>query len=132
MIESHINPDKALSDAQQQVTPADYTKLIDGLIWRKEEINESFVNKLAELRDEIDGIDREIIEIIAKRMNVAKEIGQYKKENDITILQSSRWEEILDHRKKLGVDKGLTEDFMTELYRQIHKESIRQQSKVMN
>ena len=132
MIESHITPDKALSDAKQQVTPINYGKLVNALVARNQEVTEAFANQLSELRDEIDGIDREIIEIIAKRMNVAKQIGEYKKDNNITILQSGRWDQIVEDRKAQGTEKGLTEDFMTELYRQIHKESIRQQSKIMN
>jgi len=129
MIESHINPDKALSDAKQQVTPENYKLLIESIVQRNPEIAGT---ELDELRDQIDSVDREIIEIIARRMNIAKAIGTYKKDNNITILQSKRWDEIANDRQTQGTSKGLTEDFMTELYRSIHKESIRQQSKVMN
>jgi len=132
MIESHINPDKALSDAKQQVTPEAYKSLINSLVFRKSEIDASSATKLDELRDQIDEVDREIIEIIAKRMEIARDIGEYKKENDIKILQSKRWDSIAKDRSEQGTEKGLTADFMTELYQSIHKESIRQQGEVMN
>ncbi len=130
MIESHINPDRALSDAKQQVTPEDYGKLIESLVLRNPEIKDTTL--LDELRDEIDGVDREIIEILAKRMDIARAIGDYKKKNEITILQSKRWDTIIKDRMEQGKEKALTEDFIQELYNAIHKESIRQQSKVMN
>lgn len=129
MIESHINPDKALSDAKQQVTPMDYQKLIESIVDRNPDVTSADLEKL---RDEIDGVDREIIDILAKRMKIAEEIGSYKKQNNITILQSERWNNIVKDREGQGKEKGLTSEFMLELYQSIHKESIRHQSKVMN
>jgi 3-deoxy-7-phosphoheptulonate synthase len=133
MIESHITPDKALSDARQQVTPERCHEILDGLVRRQTSTNdEIFQHTLDDLRQKIDLVDLEVLDIFAKRMEVATEIGRFKKANGITILQASRWDKIIKSRCRVGVEKGLTKDFIEDLYTAIHKESIRQQAKIMN
>lgn len=133
MIESHINPAKALSDAEQQVTPENYLQLINSIILRHENSNdERFLSVLEMLREAIDAIDKEIIEKLGKRMHVAKEIGLYKKQNNITILQQNRWDAIVRERTEAGIKENLSAEFMSDLYNAIHKESIRKQTEVMN
>ncbi len=133
MIESHITPDKALSDAAQQITPERLIEIKIALLLRDSTTsNEAFLDQLEELRDSIDSVDDRIINILAERMQIARQIGECKKTNNITILQKSRWDEIFTKRKDSGVKVGLTEDFMKDLYMSIHKESIRQQETVMN
>ncbi len=133
MLESHINPSKALSDAKQQVTPERYGEIINSLVMRRTATNDEVAQgSLEDLRATIDGIDREVIEVLAKRMLIASEIGQFKKANGITILQPKRWDAIIRERCNLGKIEGLTEEFMTDLYNAIHKESIRHQTAVMN
>ena len=133
MIESHIDPDKAWSDAQQQITPAVLNELLGSLILRSESTDNVEANQsLTELRDSIDSIDNEISELIAKRMDVATEIGDYKKEHNLTILQPKRWEEIQKKQLKLGIEQGLSVKFITKYLEAIHQESIRHQTAVMN
>jgi chorismate mutase len=133
MIESHINPDAAWSDAKQQVTPAALGKILDGLVVRTvSSENKSFKDTLSVLRDQIDQIDDEVMQKLASRMKISEKIGQYKKENNVTILQVNRWEEIIKSRVMLGMAMGLDEGFTRDLLRLIHHESIQVQTKVMN
>jgi len=133
MIESHINPSVALSDAKQQVTPARLESIISELIIRQATTqNEEFMDQLAKLREEIDNIDEDVVQKLATRMNVAVKIGEYKRDNDVTILQVNRWDDIVKKRKCLGKALGLSEGFIDQLLKIIHKESIRKQSDVMN
>lgn len=133
MIESHRNPAVALSDAKQQVVPAELDRILNALVIRDRSTNDPFVlNKLEELRDMIDSIDKDLLNIIAKRMEVAKEIGQYKRDNNITILQSNRWQDLVKDRVKEGEKKGLSEEFLSTYLQSIHGESIRIQNEVMN
>ncbi|MBN1416522.1 MAG: bifunctional 3-deoxy-7-phosphoheptulonate synthase/chorismate mutase type II [Bacteroidales bacterium] len=133
IIETHCNPDKALSDAQQQVTPGDLQKLLGRLILRKADIeSNTLLSTLEELRHEIDKYDDRIMEIFDLRMAVARKIGLYKKKNNITILQTSRWDEILKHRIEQASRKGLSEEFIIKIFRAIHEESINHQTRVMN
>src|ERR1041384_1602519 len=133
MIESHINPDAAWSDAKQQVTPANLAKIVDGLVVRTvSSDNKTFKDTLSILREQIDQLDDEIMQKLASRMKISEKIGQYKKENNVTILQVSRWEEIIQTRITLGKAMGLTSEFTTELLKLIHHESIQVQTKVMN
>lgn len=133
MIESHINPDAAWSDAKQQVTPAALAKIIDGLVVRTvTSDNKTFKDTLSILREQIDQLDDEIMSKMAQRMKISEKIGQYKKENGVTILQVNRWEEIIQTRITLGKAMGLNPDFTTELLKLIHQESIQIQTKVMN
>lgn len=133
MIESHIHPDAAWSDAKQQVTPAALAKLINGLIVRKPSVdNGSFKDTLTQLREQIDQLDDEIMQKLAARMKVSEKIGVYKKENNVTILQVNRWEEIIHTRIALGLAMGLSEDFTRDMLKLVHHESIHVQERVMN
>jgi chorismate mutase len=133
MIECHINPDAAWSDAKQQVTPASLSKIIDGLVQRTvSSDNKTFKDTLSVLRDQIDHLDDEIMQKMAQRMKISEKIGQYKKENNVTILQVNRWEEIIQTRIALGKAMGLDAQFTSDLLKLIHQESIQIQTKVMN
>ena len=133
MIESHINPDAAWSDAKQQVTPAVLGKIIEGLVVRTvSSDNKTFKDTLSILREQIDQLDDEIMSKMAARMKISEKIGQYKKENGVTILQVARWEEIIQTRITLGKAMGLNPEFTSDLLKLIHQESIQIQTKVMN
>ena len=133
MIESHPNPDKALSDAKQQITPEVLGELLAGLIHREAVSNDPiFLHSLENFRDQIDEFDRKLIEVIAERMKVVRQIGEYKRDNNITILQTSRWNQIIDERMEQARSLGLGEAIMREILGQVHQESIRQQTEVMN
>ncbi len=133
MIESHINPDIAWSDNAQQVTPAALAQIIKELVLRKNEgDNPAFKTQLEKLRLEIDQYDNDIIKIISARMNVAAKIGQYKRDNEVTILQMNRWEQILNQRVALGEAMGLSNSFMKRMLQLVHQESIRIQTDIMN
>ncbi len=132
IIESHINPDKALSDAKQQITPADLKKLIDRLVLRDPGENQTVELNLADLREQIDKLDDKIINTFEKRMKIVEEIGRHKKENNLTILQSRRWDDILNRRIYLGGKKGLSEEFIQKVFQAIHQESINHQTVIMN
>jgi chorismate mutase len=133
MIESHLNPDAAWSDAKQQVTPAVLGKIVEGLVVRSvSSDNKNFKDTLGVLREQIDQIDDEIMQKMASRMKVSEKIGQYKRDNNVTILQVNRWEEIVQTRVSLGKAMGLDEGFTRDFLRLIHHESIQVQTKVMN
>ena len=133
MIETHIDPEKALSDNAQQVTPQQLNEVLEKLIVRQAKIeNPVFKSSLDQLRIEIDDLDNELVDLLKRRMNVAEKIGIHKKENQVTILQSNRWEELLKTRIQHGIDNGLTEEFMNKVLKAIHQESINRQTKVMN
>jgi chorismate mutase len=133
MIESHLNPDAAWSDAKQQVTPAVFGKIVGDLVVRKvSSDSKTFKDTLGLLRDQIDQLDDEIMQKMAARMKISEKIGQYKRDNNVTILQVNRWEEIIHTRVALGKAMGLDEGFMRDLLRLVHHESIQVQTKVMN
>lgn len=133
MIESHINPEEALSDAAQQLTPRDLDKIIFDLVLREPvSNNHEFKTHLDKLRAEIDQLDEEIIQQLSARMKIAKKIGEYKRENDVTIFQMSRWEQLLEARIAVGTAMGLSEQFMKGMLQHVHQESIRIQTEVMN
>ncbi len=133
IIESHINPSEAWSDASQQVTPHDLEKILDGLIWRTETTEQKeFKNALAKLREQINQIDDELIQLLGQRMKIADQIGTYKKENSITILQTNRWNEILERAFNKGEKVGLTKEFVIKYFDAVHLESIHHQNKIMN
>lgn len=133
MIESHVNPAEAWSDAAQQITPSVLAELLKGIVTRHEAgDNNAILGKLEQFRSEIDRLDEKIIQVFASRMAVAREIGVHKKENDITILQTERWKEIHDARKEMATKLGLSESFIEVLLTAMHKESINQQNDVMN
>lgn len=133
MVETHINPSEALSDARQQVTPQRLKVIIENLILRSPTAdNEEFLNKMELLREEIDQIDLEILRQFSERMSLARQIGLYKKENNVTIFQRERWEYILKRSLEEGKSLGLSETFLKGIYTQVHDESIRNQTAVMN
>ncbi len=133
MIESHPNPDKAWTDAKQQVTPAALGTIAESLVIRESSSeNPTFESALELLRQDIDLMDERIIQILAERMKVVEKIGEYKKNNGVTILQVTRWDEILDKRTKLGVALNLQKDFVYKMLELVHSESIRKQNEIMN
>ncbi|MDX2302879.1 MAG: bifunctional 3-deoxy-7-phosphoheptulonate synthase/chorismate mutase type II [Microscillaceae bacterium] len=134
MIESHIDPDNALSDAQQQVTPHRLKEMLSELkirIVRDQNEDLEFINHLDELRDQIDNVDRELIEILKRRMALVEKACEYKRENNVTIFQVDRWNEIFRTRSEWAKKMSLNKDFITEVYKLIHIESIRTQTEVM-
>jgi chorismate mutase len=133
MIESHIDPDNAWSDAKQQVTPERLAELIDSIIWRKEDVNsEEYHAALEKLRQQINHLDDELMQILGQRMKIAEKIGEYKKNNNITILQTNRWNEILHRAVQKGETLGLSKEFITKYFDAMHMESINHQNKIMN
>lgn len=133
MIESHIDPDKAWSDAKQQVTPERLVEILEGIKWRHETTDQKeFVVALEKLREQINHVDDELMQLLGQRMRIADKIGQYKKDNDITILQTSRWNEILERASKKGEVLGLSKEFITKYYDAVHMESINHQNNIMN
>lgn len=133
MIESHIDPDKALSDSAQQITPNDLKELLTRLILRNASTSDpKLLDVLGELRQQIDVYDDHLIDLMEKRMKVAETIGHYKKENNITILQSTRWDEIVKKAMIKGQSKGLSADLINSLFKAIHQESINRQMRIMN
>ena len=132
IIETHINPDKAWSDAKQQVTPEGLKSILNRLILRDPEIKDDLMLTLAELRDQIDKLDDKLINLVEERMKVVERIGNYKKTNNITILQNKRWDDMLRSRLILGERKGLSNDFINILFKAIHQESINKQTSIMN
>lgn len=132
MIESHLDPDNAWSDAKQQVTPARLKEMLEALVWREENTDaEEFITALATLREQINHIDDELMTLIGQRMKIADKIGQYKKENNVTILQTNRWNEILDRAVAKGETLGLSKEFIIRYFDAVHLESISHQNKVM-
>jgi len=133
MIESHIDPDNAWSDAKQQVTPAKLGEMLSQIVWRKEDVNsEEFHAALEKLRQQINHLDDELMQIIGQRMKISEKIGEYKKNNNITILQTNRWNEILERAFKQGDKLGLSKEFITKYFDAVHMESINRQNKIMN
>jgi len=133
LIETHFNPELALSDINQQVTPKQLESILDKLVYRRITSDDSnFTNVLETLRNQIDSIDQQMLELLSKRMNVVEEIGEFKSKNEVTILQLRRWEKIMSTRIKLGKKLGLSEDFVKKLLQLVHKESIQRQTEVMN
>jgi len=133
IVESHIDPDKAWSDAKQQVTPERLKEMLDAIIWRKEDItSEEFHAALEKLRQQINHLDDELLQVLSKRMKIAEQIGQYKKDNNITILQTSRWNEILERAAVMGEKMGLSKEFITRYFDAVHMESINHQKKILD
>ena len=132
MIESHSDPDHALTDANQQITPSELETLLGSLIVRQTKGNKEFETKLEMLRREIDKMDAELLDILSRRMQIVDEIGQYKKENNITILQIRRWSDIIFDRLNLGSRIGLDREFLLQMLQLVHEESIRRQEGIMS
>jgi chorismate mutase len=133
IIESHIDPDKAWSDAKQQVTPERLAEMLSSIRWRKEDVaSEEYHAALEKLRQQINQLDDELMQILGQRMKVSEKIGQYKKENNITILQTNRWNSILERAFQKGEKLGLSKEFITKYFDAVHMESINHQNKIMN
>ncbi|WP_299434531.1 bifunctional 3-deoxy-7-phosphoheptulonate synthase/chorismate mutase type II [uncultured Maribacter sp.] len=133
MIETHFDPDNAWSDAAQQVTPAKLVQIMKDLKIRKESDPEAEYNKeLTNLRAQIDVIDNQLIESLGKRMKISDSIGKLKKEKNVAVLQSNRWNQILGAMILEGESKGLSEEFVLRMFKAIHQESINHQEKIVN
>ncbi len=132
MIETHRDPDNAWSDAKQQITPNVLVDMITELILRTDHEDDPVTqNSLNFLRQELDQIDNDLINLLGERMSISRKIGQYKKENKMTILQPKRWQDILDTAHERGRKNKLSNHFITQLLKTIHDESIDQQENVM-
>lgn len=132
MIETHILPEQAWSDAAQQLTPADLGRIMKSLVHRRPSVDDpEFLANLEALRYDIDNLDQEIIRTLGQRMEVSREIGYFKRDNEVTILQMNRWSNIFESRVQTALKAGLSETFARDLIQAIHNESIRQQGGVM-
>lgn len=130
MIETHINPKNAWSDARQQLNPNELSELLQNLVIR--EFNEANSQiDLHNLRAQIDQIDQDVLDILSKRMLIAEEIGKYKKDNNMTIFQPNRYNDIMDLRVKQGESKGLSTEFTERVFKSIHEESILHQENLI-
>jgi chorismate mutase len=133
MVESHIDPDNAWSDAKQQVTPERLAEILGAIKWRSETSSEKdFQTALAAMREQINQLDDELLQILGQRMKVADKIGEFKKNNNITILQTRRWNDILERAMQKGEKLGLSREFITKYFDAVHLESISHQNKIMN
>lgn len=129
IIESHCNPDCAWSDAKQQVTPDVLNFILDRLVIRDAYVS---TESIQALRQQIDQLDNSIIETLVKRMRISREIAQYKKEHNMTVVQSLRYNEVIDKRSAQGVLCGMSAEFMKTIFEAIHEESVRQQLELMS
>ena len=133
MIESHIDPDNAWSDAKQQITPERLSEMLSNIIWRKEDVSsENFHVALDKLREQINQLDDELMLLLGQRMKVADQIGKYKKDNNVTILQTNRWNQILERAYGKSDKLGLSREFITKYLDAVHMESINRQNQIMN
>jgi chorismate mutase len=133
IIESHIDPDNAWSDAKQQITPEKLGEMISNIRWRTENsTSPEYHAALEKFRQQINNLDDELMQILSQRMKVAERIGTYKKENNITILQTNRWNAILERAFAKGENLGLSKEFVTKYFDAVHMESINHQNKIMN
>ena len=129
IVESHCDPDKAWSDAKQQVTPDVLDYILSLLVVRDETVTTEGINQL---RKQIDELDNQLMELLSKRMRVCREIGQYKKEHNMTVLQATRYNEILSKRGAQGALCGMAPEFVANVFENIHEESVRQQIEIIN
>ena len=133
MVETHIDPDKAWSDAAQQITPKALVKMMSDLKTRKVTTDEvDYKNAINTLRTQIDFIDHGLLDTLGKRMKIAIKIGNLKKKKNVAVLQTKRWNEILGKMILDGEEKGLSEEFILRMFKAIHQESINHQEKVVN
>ncbi len=129
IVESHCDPDRAWSDAKQQVTPEVLDYILSLLVIRDERVTTEGIH---ELRKQIDELDNQLMDLLAKRMRVCREIGQYKKEHNMTVLQHARYSEILDKRGAQGALCGMDTEFVKKVFESVHEESVRQQMEIIN
>ena len=133
MMESHRDPECALSDKDQQVTPSELSKILDKLVIRNATVtNKQFENQLEMLRNRIDVLDTEMMEILSSRVEITHQIGQYKKENNVTALQINRWTELMNKRIALAEKLNLNKTFIQILFQLIHEDSVRMQTEIMD
>lgn len=133
MVETHHDPDNAWSDAAQQITPSTLIKFMEELRVRKETDQDAeYKNRINTFRTQIDVIDHQLIEMLGKRMTVADAIGQLKKDHNVAVLQTKRWNEILGKMILQGEEKNLSEEFILRVFKAIHQESINHQEKIIN
>jgi chorismate mutase len=132
IIESHVCPSQALSDAKQQLIPGELERLVRSINWRREAVDDpEFVKSLNLFRDQIDQIDAELFSLLSRRMRISEEIGRVKKANDVAILQSSRWGAIKERVLSQSESLGLGSEFLNQILEAIHLESINRQNGVM-
>ena len=129
IVECHCDPDKAWSDAKQQVTPDILAYILSLLVLRDEKVTTEGISLM---RKQIDELDNQLMELLAKRMKVCREIGEYKKEHNMTVLQTSRYNEILNKRGAQGSLWGMAPDFIKTVFEAVHEESVRQQMDIIN
>ena len=133
MVETHHDPNNAWSDAAQQITPSNLIKYMEDLKIRKETGDDTeFKNRINTLRTQIDVIDHQLIEMLGKRMKVADDIGGLKKQHNVAVLQTKRWNEILGKMILQGEERSLSEEFILRVFKAIHQESINHQEKIIN
>ena len=133
MIETHIDPDNAWSDAAQQVTPKRLVEIMKDLKVRKKTTDEeAYHHALNNLRAQIDVVDQNLLDILGKRMKTAIEIVTLKKSNNVAVLQNKRWNEILGKMILEGQERNLSEEFILRVFKAIHQESINKQEKIVN
>lgn len=132
MIETHPDPDNAWSDAQQQITPVILKELLEQLVLRSPSINSNFEQQLLEMREKIGILDDRLFELLSARMKISEEVGNFKREQQITILQQEHWAKVIAKRLETSEEFELTEQFVRKIMDAIHQESIRHQTKVMN
>ncbi len=129
MIECHCNPDKALSDRQQQITPEALQQVLHSLVMRnKLPLND----RLNELRQQIDLCDDNLLEILSRRMELCRQIGEFKKENNVTVVQTDRYNQILEHRMKQASELGMSSQFVQTIMQAVHQEAVKQQVVILN
>ena len=129
IVESHCDPDKAWSDAKQQVPPDVLDYILSLLVIRDEKVT---TEDIVQLRKQIDELDNQLVDLLSKRMRVCREIGQYKKEHNMTVRQASRYKEILEKRGVQGALCGMSAEFVAKVFESIHEESVRQQIELFN
>lgn len=133
MVECHCHPEEAFSDAAQQLTPEAFGQLISTLrIRRQDSIDLSYREGVSRLRARIDALDADLVRALAARMAVSREIGQYKKEHNVSILQPSRWEAVLERARREGAELGLSDEFITAAFTAVHEESVRIQNEILS
>lgn len=133
MIETHPNPDKAWSDAQQQITPQRLIEISENLqVREKGSESSNFQKTLTTLREQVDALDEEIMDTLIKRMDLAKEFGQIKKQYNVSILQNERWNAVLKKMITRGQANGLSEDFILRIFKAVHQESIEHQKNILH
>ena len=129
IVESHCAPDEAWSDAKQQITPEVLDYILSLLVVRDEHV---ITEGIAQLRRQIDDLDNQLMDLLSRRMRISREIGQYKKEHNMTVLQPARYNEILDKRGAQGTLCGMSAEFTARIFENIHEESVRQQMEMIN